>query len=51
MKSGKFEKAYDCEMAIREGKVTIDKKAITNPNYFFNSKSLVKIGDKKVRKV
>ena len=51
MKSGKFDKSYDCEKAIRDGKVTIDKKVITNPNYFFNPKSLVKAGDETVRKV
>ena len=51
MKSGKFDKAYDCEKAIREGKATIDNKIIDNPNYFFNPKSLVKVGNEKVRKV
>ena len=51
MKSGKFDKSYDCEKAIRDGKVTIDKKVITNPNYFFNPKSLVKAEDETIRKV
>ncbi len=51
MKSGKFDKAYDCEKAIMEGKVTINNKVITNPNYFFNPKSLIKIGHEKIRKV
>ena len=51
MKSGKFDKAYDCEKFIREKKVTIGNKIIINPNYFFNpKKSLVKINNEKIRK-
>ena len=51
MKSGKFDKAYDCEKAIIDGKVTINNKIIINPNYFFKPKSLVKINNEKIRKV
>ena len=51
MKSGKFDRAHDCEKAIREGNVNVDKKKITNPNYFFSPKSLVRIGSENVRKV
>ena len=51
MKSGKFDKMYDCEKAIREGKVTVDNEIIDNPGYFFSPKSLVKVGSEKVRKV
>jgi 16S rRNA pseudouridine516 synthase len=50
MKSGKFDRSYGCVKAIREGNVTVDKKTITNPKYFFNPKSLVKINDEKIRK-
>lgn len=50
MKSGKFDKVYDCEKAVMEGKVTINNKTITNPNYFFNPKSLVKINSEKIKK-
>lgn len=51
MRSGRFEKVYDCIMAIKIGKATIDGKAISNPNYFFNPKrSLVKLDDEKIRK-
>ncbi|MBI2655035.1 rRNA pseudouridine synthase [Candidatus Woesearchaeota archaeon] len=51
MKSGKFDRAHDCEKAIREGDVTVDKKTVTNPNYFFSPKSLVRIGGENIRKV
>ena len=51
MKSGKFDRANDCEKAIREGNITVDKKTVTNPNYFFSSKSLVRIGNENIRKV
>jgi len=51
MKSGRFEKVYDCIQAIRSGRITISSKTITNPNYFFNpKKSLVKIGNQKIKK-
>lgn len=51
MKSGKFDRANDCEKAIREGNATVDKKTVTNPNYFFSPKSLVRIGGENIRKV
>lgn len=52
IKSGRFEKVYDCIQVINQGRVTIDNNKITNPNYFFNpKKSLVKMGDEKIRKV
>ena len=52
MKSGRFEKAYDCIQAIRNGKVSINSKIITNPNYFFNPKNaLVRQDNKKIKSV
>lgn len=51
MGSGKFGKVYDCISAIKSGKVTIGKKTISNPNYFFNpKKALVKLDNVKIRK-
>ena len=50
MRTGKFEKSYDCINAIRSGKVTINNKTITIPNYFFNSKkSLIKFNNERLR--
>jgi len=50
MRSGKFERSYDCIAAIKSGKVTIDNEIITHPNHFFNPKKLlVKIYDEKVK--
>lgn len=52
MRSGRFEKVYDCIEAIRHGKVAIDGKKVMNPSYFFNpKKSLVKMENEKVKKV
>ena len=52
MKSGKFEKAYDCLSSIRNREITINGKIITNPNYFFNSKKeLVEFNNKKIKQV
>lgn len=52
MRSGRFERVYDCIEAIKIGKVTIDEEVVPNPNYFFNpKKSLVKLDDEKIRKV
>lgn len=51
MRSGGFDRVYDCIGAIKSGKVTIDGKIVSNPNYFFNPKSLVKLTDEKIRKV
>jgi 16S rRNA pseudouridine516 synthase len=51
MRSGRFDKVYDCIEAVKSGKVTINGKSIPNPNYFFNpKKSLVKIDGEKIRK-
>ena len=50
MRSGKFERSYDCIASIKSGKVTIDDEIITHPNHFFNSKKLlVKLYDEKVK--
>lgn len=52
MRSSKFDKVHDCIQAIRKGRVTINNKTITNPNYFFNpKKSLVKLNNEKIKKV
>ena len=52
MKSGRFEKVYDCVQAIRNAKISINSKIITNPNYFFNPKNaLVKQDNKKIKPV
>ena len=51
IRTGKFEKVYYCEQAVRNSRVSINNKIITNPNYFFNpKKSLVKIGNEKIKK-
>lgn len=41
MRSGKFERSYDCIASIKDGKVTIDNEIITHPNHFFNPKKLL----------
>ena len=52
MKTGRFEKAYDCISAVRSGKIKINNRTVTNPNYFFNpKKSLVEFYDEKIKKV
>ena len=52
MKTGRFEKAYDCISAVRSGKIKINNTIVTNPNYFFNpKKSLVEFYDEKIKKV
>lgn len=52
MKSGKFEKAYDCVQVIRSGKISINNKIITNPTYFFNPKnSFVTLDNEKIKQV
>lgn len=52
MRSGRFEKVYDCIDAIRSGNVTINGKVIPNPNYFFNPKnSLVKLDNEEIKQV
>ena len=51
MQSGEFDRMADCEEAARQGKVKIDGKIATNPNFFFNpEKSLVKVNDKKIKR-
>ena len=50
MRSGKFERSYDCISAIRDGKVTMDNEIITHPNHFFNHrKLLVRLNGEKVK--
>lgn len=50
MKTGKFEKVYDCISAIKEGKIIVGQKIVTNPNYFFNPKTLVvKLNNEKIK--
>lgn len=52
IRSGKFEKVYECISAIRKGRVVINDKPITNPNYFFNPKNaLVKFDNEKIKAV
>lgn len=52
VKTGAFDKVYDCVSAIRSGRVTIKGNTITNPNYFFNpKKSLVELDGTKSRLV
>ena len=52
MKTGRFEKVYDCVQAIRNGKISINNKIITNPNYFLNPKNaLVKLNNEKIKSV
>ncbi len=52
MRTGRFEKLYDAICAVRNQKITVADKVITNPNYFFNPrKSLVKFGDEKLMPV
>lgn len=52
MKSGKFRSVQDCIEAIRNGNVAVNNKILVNPNHFFNpKKSLVKIGNEKIRKI
>ena len=50
MKTGRFEKVYDCLSSIKNGKITINNEIITNPNYFFNQKTaLVKLDNEKMK--
>ena len=52
MKSGRFEKVYDCINSIRKGRVLVNNKIIKNPNYFFNAKNaLVKLDNEKIKSV
>ena len=52
MKTGRFEKVYDCISSIRNGKITINNKIITNPNYFFNpKKALIKSDNEKIKSI
>lgn len=47
MRTGIFEKMYDCMQAAKDGRVTINNKAVINPNYFFNPKKSLVIFDGK----
>ena len=50
MKSGRFQKTYDCIEAIKNGKVTVNNKIIANPSHFFNpKKDLVKLNNEKLK--
>ena len=52
MRTGRFEKLYDAICAVRSQKITINGKAIENPNYFFNpGRSSVKFGDEMLMQV
>jgi len=52
MKSGRFQKTYDCVQAIKNGKVTLNNEVITNPSHFFNpKKELVKLDNEKLKTV
>ena len=51
MKSGKFARVSDCIDLIINGKITLNGKMATNPNFFFNpKKTLVKINNEKIKK-
>ena len=49
MKTGKFNKVFDCVSAVRKGKITIENMAITNPNYFFDAKKFVAFDGEKLK--
>ena len=52
MKSGRFQKTFDCIEAIKSGKVTVNNKIITNPSHFFNpKKDLIKLNNEKLKTV
>src|SRR3989338_7525880 len=52
MKSGRFQKTYDCVQAIKNGKVTLNNEVITNPSHFFNPKTeLVKLDNEKLKTI
>ena len=52
MKTGRFERVYDCIQAIRNGNISVNKKTIDNPSFFFNpQKSLIKINGEKLKLV
>ena len=52
MKTGRFDKVYDCLQSISSGKIKINDSTVLNPNYFFNSKkSVVKIDAVKIKSV
>ena len=52
MKTGKFNKVFDCVSAIRKNRVTINNKKIINPNHYFNPKTaLVKLDNEKIKSV
>ena len=52
MKSGRFQKTFDCIGAIKNGQVTVNNKIIANPSYFFNpKKDLIKLNNKKLKTI
>ena len=52
MRSGRFERSYDCIAAIKDGKVTVGNEIITHPNHFFNpKKSLVRLYGEKINQI
>ena len=52
MRTGKFKKSYNCEVAIKSGKVSVNNQMILNPNCFFNpKKSIVKLNNEKLKPV
>lgn len=51
MRSGMFDKAYDCIATIKKGKATVDGETITNPSHFLNpKKSHVMLNGRTVRR-
>ena len=52
MRSGMFERSYDCIAAIKAGKAAIDDEIIIQPNHFFNpKKSLVRLYGEKINQI
>src|SRR3989338_11692927 len=50
MRTGRFKKAYDALSSIKEGRITINNKAVTSVNYFFNpKKSIIRFGEERLR--
>jgi 16S rRNA pseudouridine516 synthase len=51
MTTGKFNSAFDCEKAIRLGKIKVNGFPLINPNYYFDPKrSIVEYNGKKLKK-
>ena len=50
MRTGKFTKVFDCISAVKSGKITVNNKIVTNPNYFLNpKKALIKLENEKIK--